>query len=156
MADHGDGRTDARRGESRAAIARGALTLLVLDASAFVQACLAAAGLRLFETDDLVGPPLLWSESLSAIRELRWRREISDDLASTAFNVFFGARVKRHAPNQLYREARRVADELGWAKTYDAEYVALARILRCPLITLDDRLRRGAGRLVEILGPHEL
>jgi hypothetical protein len=31
--------------------------------------------------------------------------------------------------------------------------VALARILGCSLFTVDDRLRRGAGRIVEIVGP---
>jgi len=49
-----------------------------------------------------------------------------------------------------------VADELGWAKTYDAEYVALARALGCRLVTVDARLKRGAGRLIEIVGPADL
>lgn len=44
----------------------------------------------------------------------------------------------------------------GWAKTYDAEYVALAHLLGSRLLTLDARLRRTASRLVEILGPTEL
>jgi predicted nucleic acid-binding protein len=156
MAQDGDRRADARRGESRPALERGPLTLLVIDASALVQACLAAAGVGLFENENLVAPPLLWSEALSAIHELRWRREISDDLGSRAFAALLAVPVSRRAPHQLYREAWRVADELGWAKTYDAEYVALARILGCRLLTLDDRLRRGAGRLVDIVGPHDL
>jgi len=108
------------------------------------------------EKDSLVGPPLLWSESLSVLHELRWRREISDGLASSALNALLSAPIARRAPQQLSREAWRVAEELGWAKTYDAEYVALARILDCRLLTLDDRLRRTAGRLIEVVGPHEL
>jgi len=59
-------------------------------------------------------------------------------------------------PGRLAEEAWRVADELGWAKTYDAEYLALARLLRCRLLTLDGRLRRRAASLVEIVGPTEL
>jgi predicted nucleic acid-binding protein len=81
---------------------------------------------------------------------------VSDDLASRAFAALLAAPVRLRTPRQLYREAWRVAGELGWAKTYDAEYVALARILGCRLFTLDDRLRRGAGRLVDIVGPHDL
>jgi predicted nucleic acid-binding protein len=49
-----------------------------------------------------------------------------------------------------------VAEELGWAKTYDAEYVALARLLQCRLVTLDARLRRGADRLGFVIAPSEL
>jgi predicted nucleic acid-binding protein len=51
-------------------------------------------------------------------------------------------------------EVWRAADELGWART--AEYVALARLLGCPLVTLDARLRRGADRLGFVVAPHEL
>ncbi len=90
------------------------------------------------------------------IHELRWRREISERLASTAFGALLKAPVARRAPRPLLREAWRIADDLGWAKTYDAEYVALARMLGCPLFTVDDRLRRSAGRVVEIVGPRDL
>ena len=46
--------------------------------------------------------------------------------------------------------------QLGWMKTYDAEYVALARMARCRLFTVDARLRRGAGHVVQIIGPGDL
>jgi predicted nucleic acid-binding protein len=39
---------------------------------------------------------------------------------------------------------------------YNAEYVALARILSCRLFTVDDRLRRVAARLVAIVGPRDV
>jgi hypothetical protein len=32
----------------------------------------------------------------------------------------------------------------------------LARLLRCPLVTLDGRLARGAARLVEVVAPADL
>jgi len=110
----------------------------------------------LFGDEDLVSPGLLWSDASSVLHELRWRREISDDLASIAFNALLTAPIALRTPRRLRREAWRVAADLGWAKTYDAEYVALARILRCRLFTIDDRLRRGAARIVEIVGPRDL
>jgi predicted nucleic acid-binding protein len=149
-------RTDAGRRESRPAFSRGTVGLLVVDASAVVQACLTAAGLGLLGRERLVAPPLLWSEAVATIHELRWRRDISEELGSRAFAALLAAPVRRRAPRHLHREAWRIADELGWAKTYDAEYVALARILGCRLLTLDERLRRGAGRLVDIISPHDL
>ncbi len=130
--------------------------MLVVDASALVQACLTAEGIGLFRDEELVAPPLLWSETVSVLHELQWRREISDDLTSRALAAVLAAPVRRRAPQQLYREAWRIAGDLGWARTYDAEYVALARILRCRLFTVDERLRRGAGRLIDIVGPHDL
>lgn len=87
---------------------------------------------------------------------MRWRREISDELASTAFEVLLAGPVARRQPQRLRREAWRIANDLGWAKTYDAEYVALARILACPLFTVDDRLGRVASRIVEVVGPRNL
>jgi predicted nucleic acid-binding protein len=41
-------------------------------------------------------------------------------------------------------------------KTYDAEYVALARLLGCRVLTLDRRLRRSADRLGIVVSPAEL
>jgi len=66
------------------------------------------------------------------------------------------APIERVAPSRLQEEAWAVADEFGWAKTYDANYVALARLLDCRLVTLDARLRRGTARLGFVVGPTEL
>ncbi|TMM12296.1 MAG: type II toxin-antitoxin system VapC family toxin [Actinobacteria bacterium] len=52
--------------------------------------------------------------------------------------------------------AWQLADELGWAKTYDAEYLALASLLRCQLVTIDARLHRGAARLGLVVAPTDL
>ncbi len=57
---------------------------------------------------------------------------------------------------RLADESWRIADELGWAKTCGAEYVALASLLGCRLVTVDGRLRRGADRLGFVVGPTEL
>ena len=130
--------------------------MIVLDASAAVQACLAAGGFDLFGNERLIAPVLFWSEVSSALHEMRWRREISADLADIAFERLLAAPVLRRSPKRLRREAWRVAEELGWMKTYDAEYVALARMARCRLFTLDARLRRGAGHVVHIIGPGDL
>ena len=130
--------------------------MIVLDASAAVQACLAADGFDLFGHERLIAPALFWSEVSSALHEMRWRKEISTGLADIAFKRLLAAPVSPRSSKRLRREAWGVAEELGWMKTYDAEYVALARTTRCRLFTVDARLRRGAGHVVSIIGPGEL
>ena len=98
------------------------------------------------QPDEILSDPALESRA----------REISQKLASTAFHALFTAPIERRATRRLLREAWRVADELGWAKAYDAEYVALARTLGCKLFTVDERLRRGAHRIVPVIGPRDL
>lgn len=66
------------------------------------------------------------------------------------------APVARVAPKRLAHAAWDLADEMGWAKTYDANYVALARLLDCRVVTIDARLRRRAARLGIVVGPAEL
>jgi predicted nucleic acid-binding protein len=130
--------------------------VIVLDASAAVQACLAADGFDLFGHERLIAPALLLSEVSSALHEMRWRKEISAGLADIAFERLLAAPVSPRSSKRLRRDAWRVAEELGWMKTYDAEYVALARTARCRLFTLDARLRRGAGHVVPTIGPGDL
>ncbi|MFN2521664.1 MAG: type II toxin-antitoxin system VapC family toxin, partial [Candidatus Limnocylindria bacterium] len=64
--------------------------------------------------------------------------------------------IKSRNPRQLGPEAWRLADALGWAKTYDAEYLALAQLLGCRVVTLDGALQRGAARLDLVVGLHQL
>lgn len=130
--------------------------MLVVDSSIAVEAALAEAGFDALAGEELVAPPLLWSEAPSVLHELGWRGAISAELAGLALGRFLDAPVALRRYATLVRDAWEVASELGWAKTYDAEYVALARKLGCPLVTIDGRLRRAASRLAEVLGPTEL
>ena len=132
------------------------MIVLVIDASAAVQASLPSDGFAFLDQEELVAPALLWSEVPSVLHEMARRGTVSRDLGRAALDRFLAAPIgpRRHA--RLTSDAWRIADELGWAKTYDAEYVALAHVLSSRLLTLDARLRRTASRLVEVLGPTEL
>ena len=129
--------------------------MLVVDAAAAITACLSEAGLAGHADRQLVAPPLLWSEATSVLHQLRWRKEISGQLAEIALARLMSAPIASRRPKGLHEQAWRLADQLGWAKTYDAEYLALARLLRCRLMTTDAKLQRSAGRMVEIVGPEE-
>ncbi len=98
----------------------------------------------------------MWSEASSVLHELRWRKEITGELASIAFDRLAALDVKPRRPKGLVEEAWRVADKLGWAKTYDAEYLALARLMRCRLLTTDAKLKAVGSSLVNVIGPSDL
>jgi predicted nucleic acid-binding protein len=130
--------------------------LIVVDAAAIVTACLSEAGFEPLAKEQLVAPYLMWSESASVLHELKFRKEISTELASIALERLNQADVSPRRPKGLIDEAWRIADRLGWAKTYDAEYLALARLLRCRLVTTDARLKTAGSRVVNVIGPSEL
>jgi predicted nucleic acid-binding protein len=155
VAAYSDRRADAQRGRGDLARTRGTLTLVV-DASVAFQACITAESFAVFGREQLVAPPLLWPEVRSALHAALWRRELSPALARIAFDQLHAAPIGARSPAGLGMEAWRIADEFGWAKTYDAEYVALATLLQCRLVTVDEALRRATARLRFVIGPAEI
>jgi len=119
-------------------------------------ACVVERGFVPFGREQLVGPPLLWPEVRSALHESASRGALTRVEADAAFERLGRAPIVARTPGALGREAWRIADEFGWMKTYDAEYVALAVILRCRLVTTDEGLRRATSRLGFVVGPTEI
>jgi predicted nucleic acid-binding protein len=130
--------------------------VLAVDANVVIVRCPSETGFDTLATHDLVAPPLLRPEALSVLHEMFWRRTVPHDLMDLALDRLETAPITITEPDGLAREAWNVAEEFGWAKTYDAEYVALARLLDCRLLTLDGRLRRGAKRLGFVIAPSDL
>lgn len=128
---------------------------LVVDASVAVASLVEDGGLARVGAD-LIAPPLMWSEARAALRLQVWQGRIPVEDGELMLDRLERLDVARRAPARLGREAWAIARELGWARTYDAEYVALARLTGRRVVTLDGRLRRGAGRLGLVVGIDEL
>ncbi len=119
---------------------------VVVDASFTVPACTAPDGFdRLAE--DLIAPHLLWPEVRSVLHRSAWRGQVSWEIARNAMLQLNRVPIRAMRPRDLGSEAWAIADELGWAKTYDAEYLAVARLSRARLLTLDRRMLGAAERL---------
>jgi predicted nucleic acid-binding protein len=155
VARHGIRTDDAERRRRHPALAARPLTLVV-DASIAVVAALSRDGFSELGDESLVAPPLMWPEARSALHELAGRREISVEDAEAARARLDASPVAQRSHVRLGAEAWRLADDFGWTKTYDAEYVALAQLLGCRLVTLDARLRRATDRLGIVISPMEV
>lgn len=129
---------------------------LVVDSSVIVSVCLAGGSLGPLDGHELHGPAHLAAEVTSVLRELTYRSEVPLARGSEAVSHLGRLPVSYERPGAHAAAAFQLAEQLGWAKTYDAEYVALAMNLEAALVTLDARLRRTAGAIVTVMGPEEL
>lgn len=119
----------------------------VVDANVAFEAVAAADGFRRLGDAELIAPPLLWSEVRSALHVAVWRGVLGDEEAKAAHAALHSGSVRERRHRGLGRVAWEIADQLGWAKTYDAEYLALASLLAVPIVTLDRRVARAASEL---------
>jgi predicted nucleic acid-binding protein len=129
---------------------------VVVDASVLIEIALAGGQLGPLTGHDLVAPPLALSEVTSTISEMAWRGELPRDRVPAALAHLRATPLTVTRPGDLSERAWNVASSLGWAKTYDAEYVALAQLLDIPLLTVDGRLARGVERLIAVVAPADL
>jgi predicted nucleic acid-binding protein len=133
------------------------LTSLVVDATAAVYLASMQTTPTALDRFDCVAPPLMWSEALSTLVEASYRGAIpAAELDRSVQRLEALPVVSSAADAGHRRRSLDLARSLGWAKTYDAEYVELAQRLGCPLLTVDLRLVRGARGLVELIGPESL
>jgi predicted nucleic acid-binding protein len=120
------------------------VTRFVIDADTLLR--IAAGEIEVAPEHQLLAPTLVRSQALAALYAASRRGEISVDEGLervTRINSrFLGDKV-------LQRTAWRVADQLGWESTDDAEFVALTRLQADAFVTSDRELAKAVSGLVE-------
>jgi predicted nucleic acid-binding protein len=122
------------------------MTRFVVDAGAVLH--LASADVAIAGEHRLLAPTLLRSQTLSALHEAVQRGEIRADVARERLARVGRLPIRLLGDGVLRRRAWDVADRLGWASTYNAEYVALTQLQADALITLDDELARSVEGII--------
>ena len=122
------------------------MTRFVVDCGVVLR--LAAEELEVAPEHELLAPTLLRSQTLSTLHEAVHRGELSADVASERLALIQSLPIRLLCDAVLRRRAWAVADELGWADTYDAEYVALTLLQADAFVTLDDGLARRVEGIV--------
>ena len=129
---------------------------LCLDASAALAALLprhsSDAAERLVRDtvdvgDRFVVPPLLFAEATSVLRRYAHIGAINRGEASGALQDLFSLPIELvHGP-EVYLCALDLAHRLGHAKAHDVQYLAVAQMKDCTLLTLDSGLYESARSL---------
>ena len=109
----------------------------------------AAGEIEVAAEHKLVAPTLVRSQALAALYEAARRGEISAAEGIERVTRINSLKVRFLGDKVLQRQAWKVAEQLGWETTYDAEYVALTKLQADALVTSDADLARAASALVE-------
>jgi predicted nucleic acid-binding protein len=109
---------------------------------------LAAEELEVSGAHELLAPTLLRSQTLSALHEAVQRGELPSDVARERLKRIGAMPIRLLGDAVLRRRAWELAERLGWASTYDAEYVALTQLQADAFVTLDATLARSVEGIV--------
>jgi predicted nucleic acid-binding protein len=122
------------------------MTRFVVDCGVVLH--LASEGIEVPVEHELLAPTLLRSQTLSALHEAVHKGELSPEDALERLKRIWAMRIRLLGDAVLRRVAWRIADQLGWGETYDAEYVALTQLQADAFVTLDAELARRVEGIV--------
>lgn len=123
------------------------VTRFVVDCDTLLR--IAAGEIEVAGEHKLVAPTLVRSQALAALYQAARRGEISPDEGKERITRINALKVRFLGDKVLQRTAWRVADELGWETTFDAEFVALTQLQADAFVTSDRDLARAVAGLVE-------
>jgi predicted nucleic acid-binding protein len=122
------------------------MTRFVVDCGAVLH--MAAEEIEVRAEHELLAPTLLRSQTLSVLHEAVHRGELEPDVALDRLERIWAMPIRLLGDAVLRRRAWKIAEQLGWAETYDAEYVALTLLQADAFVTTDAELARRVEGIV--------
>jgi predicted nucleic acid-binding protein len=98
----------------------------------------------------LLAPTLLRSQVLSLLYRAVRQGEMTKQDANRQLSYVRSLRIRLLGDRVLQNVAWKVADQLGWPDTFDAEYVALTQLQADVFVTLDPELADAVKHLVTL------
>jgi predicted nucleic acid-binding protein len=123
------------------------VTRFVVDCDTLLR--VAAGEIEVAAEHQLVAPTLVRSQALAALYQAARRGEISAEDGRERVRRLNSLKVRFLGDKVLQAQAWKVAEQLGWDTTYDAEYVALTQLQADALVTSDRAFARAVASLVE-------
>jgi predicted nucleic acid-binding protein len=123
------------------------VTRFVVDCETLLR--VAAGEVDVATEHQLVAPTLVRSQALSALYEAYRRGELSAGEGIERVTRLNSLKVRFLGDKVLQRTAWRVAEQLAWESTYDAEFVALTQLQADIFVTSDRDLALAVSELVQ-------
>lgn len=130
------------------------MTKFVIDAG--VGLYLVAEGVAVDPAHQLLAPTLFRSQALSLQHEAVARGALPDDVARKQLEDLWQMKIRLLGDAVLRRTAWKIAGQLGWSSTYDAEYLALTQLQGDAFVTLDPELAGQAAGVVTVASVDDL
>jgi predicted nucleic acid-binding protein len=123
------------------------VTRFVIDRDTLLR--IAGGELDVAPEHQLLAPTLVRSQALSTLYQAARRGELSEAEALERVTRVNSLKIRFLGDKVLQRTAFRIADQLGWESTDDAEFVALTQLQADALVTSDRELARAVSGLIE-------
>jgi predicted nucleic acid-binding protein len=126
------------------------VTRFVVDCDTLLR--IAAGELEVAPQHALVAPTLVRSQALAALYGAARRGELTESEGLERVRRINSLKVRFLGDKVLQQQAWKVAQELGWETTHDAEFVALTRLQADAFVTSNAELAAAVSGLVDTAG----
>jgi predicted nucleic acid-binding protein len=130
------------------------MTIFVVDAPVAID--LATSGATIPFEHSLAAPTLLRSQVLALVYESVHRGEIDERAGRKVLEHVRKLRIRFLGDRSQQDHAWRIAAQLNWPDTYQAEYIALTQLQADALATADTQLAAAARTFVETVPPADI